>query len=645
MKKVLSFLLPVALFISIVAPQAKAQTDEIDTVSEIQAAIDQTSSKGGGTVTLPAKTINVDKMIILKSNVHLKGAGTGKTKLVVTNPELTKMLTSDRTTGSELSGITFDARKDLRKHYINSGFYHTMDFAFATDFHVHDIEVVNSVDSGIALWYAENGVIEDSKFTNGGANAILGMQKTHHIDVLNNTIDKTDNQNGIFFMFQGESTHDINIIGNKVKNVADYAIEVGHTTHGEDDAPHRNIVITDNVIDNAYCTGIGLRTVSDAVVENNKINGYAKVESYGCNGIFIEGRVAMQENIKVKNNEIVQIYPDDEDSDPTNYQQAMYITGVKDTEISGNKIVGSHDIGIKVLAAWFGGQTKDFQNGVRLYRSVNIHDNEILDSQYYGIYMDGHASSDSQVKNNTVRGFGTKGILIEGKGVQQSGNIEEKGDSPQPVEPIAPENNLWTNPTTMTLQPGFPSNQRLMIEPGEYTISFDLESTSGASKLNLYYEDRGKLNQYLDATKTKQSHSFKFTTTGTHNFYFYAQNGATDIKVSNIKLTKKGEEVVNYWEKSTEINPLTGAYPDTQRQQLGSGKYKVTFKGKSVSGKSVMNLYYEDRRVIDKTETLGTEFKTYSYEFTVKDQYELFFLALNGASDIHIKDISIVKVN
>ena len=41
------------------------------------------------------------------------------------------------------------------------------------------------------------------------SNAILGMQNTKDIKVLNNSIDGTDNQNGIYFMYQDEKVQAI----------------------------------------------------------------------------------------------------------------------------------------------------------------------------------------------------------------------------------------------------------------------------------------------------------------------------------------------------------------------------------------------------------------------------------------------------
>ncbi|MED4043731.1 right-handed parallel beta-helix repeat-containing protein [Priestia aryabhattai] len=385
----------------------------------MQTKINKVSAEGGGVVNVPEGEYIVNKTLYLKSNVHLRGAGTGKTifkiKTKVRNKSSEyKILTSDRATNVQVSNITFDGLKEKRADKINSPNAHTIVFSYVNGFKISNIEVKNSASSSIALYNSKNGVIENNKIKDSGSNGILGLQKINDVKVLNNYINKIRNQNGIFFMYQdGKSSSNILIEGNEIKNVADYAIEVGHTTQKPKDPPHTNIIVKNNRIENAFCTGIGFRTVSNGLIENNKIKGYSQHHGYGCNGIFVEGRVMLNENVDVKNNEIIQTYPNIDGEYP--YQQAIYITGMDNMDITKNYIKDSWSDSIYILASYFKGKTPEFPNGRRVYKNIHVIKNTIVNSEFSGIHFDDYNSSGNLVKSNFIFNSGKYGIEIEGK--------------------------------------------------------------------------------------------------------------------------------------------------------------------------------------------------------------------------------------
>jgi len=502
----------------------------------IQGWIDQKSAQGGGIVTIPAGRYEVTKTIVLKSNIQLRGAGINQTFLDMvpknsngsSNSYL--MLEIDRKSNVEISGMSIDGKKQGRPDKINDPYAHSISIAYTTDFKIENVNIVNSAGASIIMFNAENGIVQNNTITASGSNAILGMQNTKGIKVLNNTINGTDNQNGIFFMYQdGKSTSDIEIIGNTVKNVADYAIEVGHTTHLAEDPPHRNIIVKNNIIENAYCTGIGFRTVSDGVIVGNEIIGYAVTNDYGCNGIFIEGRRALQNNVTIHNNTIKQTYSK-VPNQPFPYQQAIYITGMNNMEVTDNTIEDSWNDAIYVLAAFGFEETPDFPDGRRKYSNIHIENNEIINSEVYGVHFDDYASNGNSVKNNTILESGVAAILVEGdpNRVVVSGNITEGSpNNPDPAE------NLWTVTTNISPLNGYPL--QVLPDPGIYQLTFDAISPDNG-KMEAFTNDRRVFNKELSVPSQKTTFTYTFATFFDSGAEVVFHNIQGTINLSNITL-------------------------------------------------------------------------------------------------------------
>lgn len=506
----------------------------------IQSWIDQKSAQGGGIVAIPAGRYEVTKSIILKSNIQLKGAGINKTFLdiVPKNSDGSSagflLLEIDRKSNVEISGMTINAKKQERPDKINDPYAHTISVAYSTNFTIENVNILNSAGASIVMYNAEDGIIQNNMINESGSNGILGMQHTKNIKVLANTINGTDNQNGIFFMYQdGKSTSDIEISGNVIKNVADYAIEVGHTTHLPEDPPHRNITVRNNIIENAFCTGIGLRTVSDATIEGNTIVGYAETNGYGCNGIFVEGRRALQNNITISNNTIKQTNPKIPNQEYP-YQQAIYITGMNNMNITGNKLEDSWNDAIYVLAAYGFESTPDFPDGRRKYSNIRVENNEILNSDVYGVHFDSYPSSGNTIKNNTILGSGTGAFLVEGdqSRVVVSGNTVD-GSPGNPDPPTDPNENLWTNNTNIAPLKGYPLQE--IDNPGVYELSFNAVSPNNG-KMEVFTNDRRVFNKELDVTSQTQTFTYTFETFFDSGFEVVFHNILGTVNLSNITL-------------------------------------------------------------------------------------------------------------
>lgn len=508
----------------------------------IQNLIDQKSSQGGGVVTIPPGRYEVTKTIVLKSNIQLRGAGVNQTFLDIipknSNGSSASylLLEIDRKTNVEISGMTIDAKKQARPDKINDPYAHTISVAYSTNFKIENVHILNSAGASIVMFNAENGIVQNNTITASGSNAILGMQNTKDIKVLNNIIDGTDNQNGIFFMYQdGKSTSNIEIIGNSVKNVADYAIEVGHTTHLAEDPPHKNILVKNNIIENAYCTGIGFRTVSDGIIEGNEIIGYAETNGYGCNGIFIEGRRALQKNIKIHNNTIKQTYskvPNQQFS----YQQAIYITGMDNMEVTDNTIEDSWNDAILVLAAFGFEETPDFSDGRRKYSNIHIENNDIFNSEIYGVHFDDYTSTGNTIKNNTILESGTAAIQVDGDAnrVEVSGNITDGSpNNPDPPDNPDPTENLWTITTNISPLNGYPL--QVLANPGIYQLTFDAISLDNG-KMEAFTNDRRVFNKEIVVPNTKTTFTYTFATFFDSGADVVFHNIQGTINLSNITL-------------------------------------------------------------------------------------------------------------
>ncbi len=387
----------------------------------LQDEINQASINGGGTVTIPKGVYAVDEPIILKSNVHLKGAGMGET-VIRLNLKKSKGMEDDSTIlktepnaqNVQISDLTFDGEKDKRKNQINDSYSHTVILQFADGFNISRVEVLRSPSASIMLFNSKNGSVNDSKIIDGGSNGIIGLQKTENVQIINNEIDHTDHQNGIFISYQeGKSSENVTIEGNKVKDAGDFGIEVGHLTE-DGEEQHVNIKVRNNEVIGSRNSGIAFRTVSDGVIENNIIKGYGKTGGYGGDGIFVEGWKNQSANVTVSNNIVEQTYT-------TGDANAIYVTGMENTVIENNEIKASRGKGLFVQASVIGENTGDFPEGIRLFNQLTIQGNKIYEGKMEGIHLQGYRAEDIVITGNEINHNLSAGLLIANLDVMSRG--------------------------------------------------------------------------------------------------------------------------------------------------------------------------------------------------------------------------------
>ena len=395
----------------VVTSSCKASNQDI---ADLQEEIDQASSAGGGTVKMMACLYIISEPIVLKSNVHLKGAGLKKTTITI-EPELKDGKTNDNkvieaeqhSVNISITDLTVDGNKKERKSLINNPYAHTIDFAFVDGFEINHIQIENAPSASIMLYNSRNGVVEHTTILDSGSNGILALKDIDNITISNNVIDHTDNQNGIFFSYQeGYSSSNITIENNIVRYAGDFGIEVGHIVP-EGHEQHQNILVKNNEIISATNAGIAFRSVSEGVIEDNTISGYGKKGGYGADGIFVEGGFNTSKNIQVSNNEINQTYQHGDAS-------AIYVTGIDGAQIEGNQVKDSRGNGIFVQASVLpdGIITTDFNEGKRNFNDIHLRNNHLLNNAKNGIQFQGNNALGNSIEGNVIRGNGEFGVQI-----------------------------------------------------------------------------------------------------------------------------------------------------------------------------------------------------------------------------------------
>ena len=654
MKK-MSLLFFVALLVGFLANDVTFAENCVKEGTVIQTLINEKAEKGGGEVHLEACTYEITDSVRFKSDVSLIGEGEDKTKLVLkaTNDDGTlnknKALIADRVTNVSLSNLSIDGQKQKRSALINDPYAHTVEFAHVTNFHVTDVSIQNSTGASIVMYRAKHGVIEDTTITDSGSNGILGMMDTEEVVIKRNTIDKTDHQNGIFFMYQnGESAKNIQIENNVVKNAADYAIEVGHTTHTSSDPPHEDITVKNNTIENAYCTGIGFRTVSNGVIENNKITGYAKAHDYGCNAVFVEGRVSQSENVDVRNNVIEQTAAKVENQKYP-YQQAMYVTGMRDMKIEGNYIKNSWNDAITVLAAYFSGSTPDFPNGQRLYQNISLLDNVVLNAERHGIYVTA-PSRGNTANGNILVGSGGAGYDISTdsgfslNNNKRYDNAEGENDATKPSIPEPPKAGASfveeEEPTPPLEKPITPQIKTQSATETQVTFSWD--AVEGVTTY-IVKRDDAVVFEGKDTSFTEENLS-------PNTSYTYTLASKNEVGVSEevtVKVQTKTaeeeeeeeEEKENIWTKG-DFTPLFGWVSEPL---TAPGVYTVSFEAKS-NGDGELEVFASDRRLFNEIVNTTDEWKTHTYSFsTFYDRGDTLLFHPASGENMHVRNIVVTN--
>lgn len=460
-------------------------------IKEIQRQIDEASAQGGGEVQLKGCVLTLEQPLVLKSGVHLKGAGTDKTVLrIKAKDDAGKSMnhnalkTEQGAKNVKISDMTFDGDKQRRRDKIDDPHAHTVVLDHVDGFAITNVHVVNSASGSLVLFNSKNGVIKKSHIKNSGSNGILGLQHTRDVKVVDNVIEGTDEQNGIFFSYQeGKSTSNITIERNKVVDAADFGIEVGHIV-APGDEPHKNIVVRNNEVINSRNAGIAFRTVSDGVIENNTVVGYGQTGGYGGDGIFVEGGYNVATNVQVVKNEVKQ-------NELGGGGNAIYVTGIDGALVEGNTVEGSGGKGLFVEASYLGEKTRDFPDGRRMFNNIRISDNTFNDNAVQGIHVQGCHAKQIAIEGNVVKGNDAHGIQVanieQGDGLSVANN-EVSGNGESGIE-IYNQKDFYVRGNTIAN-----NNQSVATKRGKAAVTI-FHAGEGEVVGNMFVDDQERVTQ------------------------------------------------------------------------------------------------------------------------------------------------------
>lgn len=265
-----------------------------DTRVAIQKAIDAMNARGGGVVTIPAKTCMVSftnyykndgttvfggMSILMRNNVYLKGQGAASVIKVMPNAygagayyrAIASRGESDRLVNSGLSDLTIDGNRD---NQVTSKQASNIELETSKNIRIVRVNSMNSNGNGIMVRgtttsYAENVEISSSTVRNASN---IGIQSSH---------------------FDG-----LRIINNDVAGTGDNGIDI----YGEDGtttAHGKAFTISYNRVAYAGIVGIFLETVRDGVVSDN-------VVEHSMIGITVNRINGEPKNIKITANATVE---------------------------------------------------------------------------------------------------------------------------------------------------------------------------------------------------------------------------------------------------------------------------------------------------------------------------------------------------
>lgn len=318
---------------------------KIDDTSAFQAAIDNTSKKGGGDVYIPAGTYILNS-IYLKSNVNLIGENRDVVTLKLSenadDQEQTRLLNINDAINVKVQHITFDGNYDKHKDGIE---------------HMHDVFVWDSINVLIDNCRMQNAV--------GDGISVTGSKKASHNVTLSNNILINNHRSNIvveqvnnikifsniskskigrptlhFEPFEEVQLYDAKIYNNTFDTNATEYYSI-HIIGGENSGRFHGIEFHDNIVE-GKSSRISINATVDAKIYKNNItaddvniwfrNNNLKLYKNNINtknGILVEGHHGKSEGTKIYENKI-----------STDKRAIAIQTESADTLIKGNTFIG-----------------------------------------------------------------------------------------------------------------------------------------------------------------------------------------------------------------------------------------------------------------------------------------------------------------
>jgi parallel beta-helix repeat protein len=247
-------------FVTVGSADADHITDGVADNVQIQAAIDEASAAGGGTVFIKAGTYDVAAAILVPSNVSIQGEGTATVLRYANGSGFNGILrnsdTTNGNTGIEISHLKIDGNAS---NAAGSDPRDAIWFNKVTKSWVHHVYLTNCVDSAIVL---DNSATTDC--------------------VISHNIIDTTNDIGIYVSGANSAV----ITDNIVLNTNSYGIRLTNTGNKE-------CVVSNNRVYNCGLSGVDGILVAVSNGDQNQINGNFVIKA-GRNGIRVQSSAYVQ---------------------------------------------------------------------------------------------------------------------------------------------------------------------------------------------------------------------------------------------------------------------------------------------------------------------------------------------------------------
>lgn len=296
-----------------VMPVAHRSHPDEDTSEVIQQAIDRASLLGGAIVELLAARWFLDRPVVLKDNVELRGVGAGtclKASLSFLESQGPHgghpLITTDGAENVTIRGLTADQSAELLDANAARGRLkeYLIDIRYSKNVVVEQIQTTNPFTYSIAVVGSEHFRIRNNMTTVTTSGKYDQLDGIHVLGssfgrILGNWVDQgagADGDDGMAAHTMGEAVHDVTYEGNVIRG--------GRHGAGLQFAPGNEPIYNIAVLDNTFWgSPVGIRTGyygGRAPLDNLVITGNKFVDIPG-RAVDLFGRIA---GIAVTNNEL-----------------------------------------------------------------------------------------------------------------------------------------------------------------------------------------------------------------------------------------------------------------------------------------------------------------------------------------------------
>lgn len=264
-------------------------------ITQIQSAINEASSSGGGTVTLAAGVYSVTESIYLKSNVTIEGAGKGMTILRIEAENLGSRgaLTSDNSSPAvnviirdlTVDGIAPTDPDDNTSTAVPNYGILLDGGSYVNDKVLFDRIEVKNTDGGLHLKGASNVTIQNSEFYNNGGSYYywhnVYLRRVSKVLIYNCEMYDAISANGINISYSNHITIDSSNIYNNyfrgIRAAVSEQIDITNNTVSDSGNGDGIILISENSM------GVNGFNITNNTVSNNQGYGIL-VHSDSSNG-------------------------------------------------------------------------------------------------------------------------------------------------------------------------------------------------------------------------------------------------------------------------------------------------------------------------------------------------------------------------